>query len=372
MAGLTRNVLITGATGVVGSALIPIFLADPDTRVSLLIRAASEAELHERVRGLVDYLGPDLRDELALGRITALRGDVTRPRLGLDEAQYDTLIAESTHIVHCAGNVRMNLPIEQARAISVDSARHVTDLGAACLARGRLRKVDVVSTVGVAGTMQGLVPERPLPEVQQFHNTYETAKAEAEALVLERMAAGLPATIHRPSMVVGDSATGRAIRGQIFDYLCRFLSGAVTGGLVPAPEDVRLDIIPVDHVARAIAWSGEDPRACGKIFHLCSGPGGSLSIAELVDRMEAIARRRGVERPPLRKVSSAEFRAALPGLVAAASGRAAAQVANLAIFLDYMDDRQLFDNRETAAALASAGIVAPQVDDYLEKVIDLG
>ena len=56
-----------------------------------------------------------------------------------------------------------------------------------------------------------------MPEVRTFHNTYEQAKAEAEEYLYPFMAdERLPITIHRPSMVVGDSMTGKAISFQVF------------------------------------------------------------------------------------------------------------------------------------------------------------
>ena len=55
------------------------------------------------------------------------------------------------------------------------------------------------------------------------------------------MQAGLPATIHRPSMVVGDSQTGKVIHFQVFYHLCEFLSGRRTLGIVPDTGDAALD-----------------------------------------------------------------------------------------------------------------------------------
>ena len=90
--------------------------------------------------------------------------------------------------------------------------------------------------------MRGLIREVPLAEPRQFHNTYEAAKAEAESFVWERLSGGLPGTIHRPSMIVGDSKTGKNIRFQVFYYLADFLAGLRTLGVVPDTRDVvRLD-----------------------------------------------------------------------------------------------------------------------------------
>jgi thioester reductase-like protein len=98
-------------------------------------------------------------------RLRALRGDVTLPDFGLAAADYQAACGECTHIIHSAGNVRMNLPIEQARRSSVDSARHIVALAHAC---ARLEKVEFVSTVGVGGRTSGTVPEEWLSSAAQF------------------------------------------------------------------------------------------------------------------------------------------------------------------------------------------------------------
>ena len=147
-----KNYFVTGATGAIGSALIPLLLADPETRVQLLLRAKSPQELAERREELCRFWEIAAEDVPVRERIQAWCGDVTLPRFGLEDATYSALAAECTHIVHSAGNVRMNLPIEQARHSSVDSAVNILELANACR---KLQKIEFVSTVGVGGRTRG-------------------------------------------------------------------------------------------------------------------------------------------------------------------------------------------------------------------------
>jgi thioester reductase-like protein len=165
---------VTGATGAIGSALAPLLLEEAGTRVKLLIRADSSEDLTARLEALFRFweVGPENLD--FRGRVQALRGDVTAPRFGLDEATYAALCRECTHIVHAAGNVRMNLPLEKARSSAVGSAKNIVALARAC---SSLKKVEFVSTVGVGGRLPR-VPEDWLTEPRDFHNTYEQSKAE--------------------------------------------------------------------------------------------------------------------------------------------------------------------------------------------------
>lgn len=358
---------VTGATGVVGSAIAERLLARPDVRLRLLIRAGSPAELRQRLDRLVAYWGVDPAE--ADRRVEALAGDTTEPRFGLSQADFDRLAASCTHVVHSAGVVRMNLPLDEARRAAVGAAQRVIEFAEAGRAAGGLRKVEYISTVGVGGRMPGAVPERWLHETRAFHNTYEQAKAEAEALVEQAVGRGLPVTVHRPSMVVGDSATGRVIGFQIFYHLAEFLAGGRTFGIFPDPGSAQLDTVPVDYVARAIEWSSDRADTVGRILHLCSGPSHALRIDALRVLVQDRFRQAGRKVPTGRTVPPALFRAAIPLAKAVSGARERRALATLPVFLDYLAEAQAFDNASTVRLLGSAGIALPRPQDYLEPVL---
>jgi thioester reductase-like protein len=343
--------LITGATGVIGSELVPLFLQTPDFRIRLLIRASSPEHLQKRMEELFAYWELDPTTAHVDDRLEAIAGDVCLPNLGLDRATYDRLAGEVTHVIHSAGNVKLNHPLEQARADAVGSGRNVVAFAWGCQQHGRLEKVDVVSTVGVAGRMSGLIPERRLSESRQFHNTYEQAKAEAEAFLFGELDKGLPLTIHRPSMVVGRSDNGKVIRKQVFYYLCEFLSGKKTWGFLPDFGDARLDIIPVDYVAQAIHIAARHPDTIGQVFHLCSGPDQALPLAELRDCLRSGAEQHGDRLPRSKTVTLFTLRALLSAASCLAWGRARRTLRALPHFLAYLDEPQAFDNSHTISRL---------------------
>lgn len=354
-----RKVLITGATGVLGSALAPLFINEPETQVLLLIRAGDDRVLAQRLEALFAFWGADIAEPGARSRVTALRGDAAEPGFGLPRAVGDGLARDLTHIVHCAASVRLDLSEGEARRSALDPARHAVALAAACRGNGRFAKLDYVSTLGVAGRLQGMVPERPLTEARGFHNTYESAKAAAEELVLAAAQDGLPVTIHRPSMVVGHSRTGKISRFQVFYFLSRFLSGRHTWGLIPRLEGMSLDLVPCDWVAGAIHRASLDGRTVGRILHLCAGPDRAVPFLDLVRILGEHYRRRELHLPRLRLVPPRLFLAALVALRLIAHGDSRHRLGNLEMFLDYMADRQVFANRETLRLLGYGGDDAP-------------
>jgi thioester reductase-like protein len=364
-----RTVMVTGAIGAIGSVLTQHLLEEEDTRLRLLLRAKSRAHLEERLQELYRFWRIDPNNRLVSARVEALIGDVTVPCLGLEDWDYQRLAAEVTHVIHSAGNVKLNRPLDEARRSALDSANHIVSFVDACGRNGQFQKLEFVSTVGVAGRMAGTVPERALTEPRSFRNSYEAAKAEAEAFVLREMERGLVATIHRPSMVVGRSEDGRIIQFQVFYYLCEFLSGQRTAGIIPDAHDIRLDIVPVDYVARAIQASSIDNVAAGRIFHLCAGPSEAPQINQLACRVRDFFATHGRRLPLLRPIPPVLMRALLPLVSRLATGDVRRSLKSLPYFLAYLGAPQTFANVRSEEFFSAVGLRVPPVETYLDAVL---
>jgi len=362
-----KNVFLTGATGTIGSALVPRLLAEGDTALTLLIRARDDADLQARMAQMLAYWHYPPGDDRA-ARIRPLRGDISLPQFGVGDTGFARLADETTHIIHCAASVKLNMELEQARATAVTPTRTVLDLGRRCAQARTLRKIDMVSTVGVWGRTPGPMPERRLPEVRDFHNTYEAAKAEAERVIWNE-AADLPVTVHRPSMVVGETCSGRVMHFQVFYHLCEFLSGARTYGVMPELGHTRLDTVPVDWVADVIHWSSGHEDTAGQIFHLCSGPDEAISLKSLQQRVRRAWQSHGRKLPALRQVNRSLLERLVPVIGALAGEKARRALRALPPILAYLAEDQGFSNPRTAQALAAAGLPVPPVDSYLDAVL---
>lgn len=365
-----KHYFLTGASGAVGSAIVPLLLADPDTHVRVLLRADSPEHLLARLEELCRFwqLAPDAE---ARRRIQPLRGDATQERFGLSPADYAALTADTTHVIHCAASVRMNNPLDDARRSAVGSTEAILALARELAQRGSLHKLDFVSTVGIAGKRPGILPETWIDEPRAFHNTYEQSKAEAEQLV--RIAIeieGLPITVHRPSMVVGDSRDGRIIHFQIFYYICEILSGRNTFGLYPYLGAASLDIIPVDRVAKAIVEASQTQAAAGRILQLCAGPERAMSLRRLSSIIRATFREHGL-RTPIPLTIPRSWYAALPRLAALFnSGREHRKFSVLPLYMDHLANPQAFGNEAYLRWLTERGQVLPKADEFLPRVLD--
>lgn len=358
---------VTGATGVVGSAIVRALLEEGSDRLVLLMRAASAREAQERLDGLRAFWA--IPEAALADRIEVMTGDTSLPAFGVEPAQLARIARQVSRIVHCAALVRMNLPLAEARASALGAARNVLDLARASARAGSLAKVEFISTVGVGGMLPGVLPERFITAPRTYHNTYEQAKAEAEILVADGIAEGLPITLHRPSMVVGDSRTGAVRQFQIFYHLVDFLSGRRTRGLFPAFGQTRLDIVPVDYVAAAVTWSSRTRDTAGRVLHLCSGPDASPRLDELRTRVRAAYRAAGITVPAAITFPPRAVALAIPILSALLPRERKRALATLPVFLAYLTGNQGFSNAQTRATLDSAHVALPPVDSYLDLVL---
>jgi thioester reductase-like protein len=361
------HVFLTGASGTIGSALVPRLLADPAQQVTVLLRAGRHGDLSDRLSGLRADWGL-AEGDLRLQRLHAIQGDIAQPNLGLSDAQLAELAQGCTHIIHCAASVKLNMALEEARATAVTPTRSILALARRCAANGQLQKADLVSTVGVWGRTPGAMPERRLPEVTEFHNTYEAAKAEAERVVWAE-GDGLPITVHRPSMVVGDSRNGRVIHFQVFYHLCEFLSGGRTFGIMPTLGHTRLDTVPVDWVADAIAWASTHPQTAGQILHLCSGLEGAIPITTLQQVVRDTWQRQGRQLPTLRTLDRRWLERLVPVIGALAGARTRRALRGLPPVLAYLAEDQGFSNTASLRRLQAAGLPLPDVHQYLQPVL---
>ncbi len=360
-------IFLTGGTGTIGSALVPRLLASKNSTVMLLVRARDDAELAQRLQEMYQFWEWPVDDPRRM-RVRAVRGDIAVADFGLQPLQMKALDNSVTHIIHCAASVKLNMSLLQARATAVAPTRTILALARRCAEAGQLRKVDLVSTVGVWGRTPGQMPERRLLEVTDFHNTYEAAKAEAERAVWSE-GAGLPITVHRPSMVVGEAQNGRVIHFQVFYHLCEFLSGQRTFGVMPHLGHTRLDTVPVDWVAAAIAWSSVSPETVGRIFHLCAGPAQAIALTELQVIVRQLWQQHSRDLPRLRSLPSKWLQAMIPLIGVLAGEKTRRALRGLPPVLAYLAEDQAFQNTDTQYTLTAAGLPLPQVQDYLPQVL---
>ena len=150
------RVLLTGVTGFLGRELLFQLLTETRANVTCLVRAADQQEAGSRLAGtLVDLIGPDGPEAVA-DRVRAVRGDVTRPALGLSKRARADLVRTTTHVIHGAASVRFDLEIGAARRINGGGTVAVLEFARDAHRRGGCR----VSRMSALHSSAGVTPSR--------------------------------------------------------------------------------------------------------------------------------------------------------------------------------------------------------------------
>lgn len=293
-----RQVLLTGATGFLGSALLDALLQRTAARVTCLVRprpGASGARSpfpqpgvrspfrqsragSPKMRSGTHALGNgdltpwrrngDLTPEWRNGdltpmaeRIDVVQGDLTLPRAGLSDDDWRQLTARTDAVCHVGASINWVAGYDALRDVNVLATREMLRLAAEAGA-----SFHFISSASVCYSTTGprRVDERhdPLGTVDGLHFGYAQTKAAAESLVRQADALGVRTRIYRPALISGHSRSGRFNRD---DMLSRLIAGCVQMGAAP-DLDWRLDALPVDNVAALIlGLSGE---SSGDAWHL--------------------------------------------------------------------------------------------------------
>jgi long-chain acyl-CoA synthetase len=352
------GVLLTGATGFLGGEVLARLLERGERPVYALVRAPNEEDADARLRVVVESL---LRDPGSRAkRAIAVAGDVTNPGLGIGAGRREWLAERVDRVIHCAASVSFTLGIDESRAINVEGTRRALDFGQLCARRGGLEYLVHVSTAYVAGTHAGTFSEQDLDCGQGFRNAYERSKFEAVLMVRERRAS-LPVQVVRPSIVVGDSRTGwTPTFNVVYGPLRAFSRGAFR--VLPARRRSPVDVVPVDYVADGILALAGRP---GTTAHLVAGEGAS-TVGELIELASEYT-----GRPAPRVLPPTLYRRAIhPLLVRSFDRRRRRALRRSEALFPYFAMGVHYDNAFAARALAPAGIKAPRLRSYFDRLMD--
>lgn len=366
------GILLTGATGFLGGDLLTRLLAaDPDVTVYCLARARDAAHLEHRREEILEWSGVGPEDQ---HRVVAVAGRLEEPELGLGDRQ-DALAAKVNEIYHTAASTRFDLPLEDARRINRDGAARVLAFARRAQDAGGMRRVHHVSTAYIAGNLPGVLAEKDVPVAPDFRNTYEQTKWEAEQLLAEARDE-VPVTVYRPSIIVGDSRTGRTRHFRVLYDPIKWVYYGKTN-ILPCRPEVRIDVVPINYVCDAMVSIGARSDSAGEIYHLTGGAENGISIREIVDQAVDIGNRYHAEigeppidppqilSPDLAETGTPEEREKIEKLFAL--GRTVMRT-----HVPYMLIEQLFDDSHTRAALAGTGISCPPLPTYFELLCRWG
>jgi len=273
------NILITGATGLIGGEIVRRLDGLTRGRVWALIRPRDGAGVAERLevryrRSGDDGPGPN---------VEAVAGDVTAPGWGLNPGDLSRVTDSVDFLIHCAADTSFAAHRDTGRT-NVESVRHLIDLARRCPRRPLVVYVGTAANVGRAA--HGCLGEDDGCQPGNEHfNEYTHSKAVAEAMLRD---SGLPVLVLRPTIVLGAGLPDPDFAKQIL--WCVPLTRCFRG--LPLAPAARMDLVDVGFVADAALELLRYPARRWDCYHLSAGPASADTVGRLRDVVDRIYRRK--------------------------------------------------------------------------------
>ncbi len=340
---------ITGFPGFIANRLLAR-LARKECDFILLVQPALAAHAYEEIDRIASLTGRSVAE------FQVVEGDIAEAKLALSAPDLELVQQQTTRVFHLAAVYDLAVPQDVALRVNVGGTRNVIEMARSL---PHLKQFHHVSTCYVAGKREGAILETELRHDAGYRNYYEESKYLAE-LEVDSAKTDLPVTIHRPSVVCGDSQTGETGKYDGVYYLIHYLLRwpSVLSMINIGNHKVSLNLVPVDFVVEAMAALAFDERAIGKTLQLAHPAPLSTNqlfntIANSIDghRSKITAPARWVRfflmLPPSPRITGLPHHA-----------------------VPYFFVRQLYDTSQAQALLAAHGIRCPPFESYVDRIVE--
>jgi nucleoside-diphosphate-sugar epimerase len=306
-------IVLTGATGFLGSHLMAGMITK-GYNIIVFGRPAKNESLKERIFRLLKWFGVDSMSD----QVTCIDTDLSQDNLGISTGEYSRLCSVVDSVIHCASDTSFSeSKREKVMAANINNLKGILEFSK----NAHVNFFHYISTTYVAGTGVTYCKET-LSSVKTFTNVYEESKAAAENIISRFCDKNdIPLSIIRPSIVYGDSQTGRSLKFNALYFPVRsaqsirdiYLNDLMNnGGLKAAKNGIFIDkegylflplkiylpyegdinIIPVDYFVNTTVKIIENCSING-IYHLANPYRTTMKI--VVKYYEQLMKVRGVE-----------------------------------------------------------------------------
>lgn len=273
-------ILLTGATGFLGSHLLSDLCRSTDAIIVCLVRAETEETCFVRLQETVKKY----KLKVDWSRILSLKGDLEKPCLDLQQSIFLELAKKIDAIYHCGASVHHLYGYDKLRPANVQGTVELLKLATTA----KMKKFHYISTLSAVDAFlnqNGSIHEDFIdsdnpsyyPKVQ---NGYNLTKWVCERLLYKAKLKGVPIKIYRPGWVMGKSDSGIChLHGQ---HLFMLIKSCVQTGYAP-DWHLKLNMVPVDFASKVITAVSLHKETPHHIFNLrCSN---HITWVELINWM---------------------------------------------------------------------------------------
>ena len=297
------KILLTGVTGLVGSAFVVALLREkPAERFVCIARSNGGGSAADRVakvlREQCEFDGCSEIADSVISCVEVVDGDVVD--IVPEELVKLDVLKDVDRVFHCAADVNLGKdPTGKTFKINYGGTINMVKLAQLL----NVKELHYVSTAYVAGKISGRAAEEQALN-SGFNHPYEESKFKAEMLVRN---SGIPFSIYRPAIVTGRRSDGRIRKPLAFyrllEFLGKFKSHNCTRAGVSPLEWINMSMafstvpsehvyfVPIDYVQEAITALFQKP-VTNTAYHITGDS--PLSVKQIRDTICGVLRLDGL------------------------------------------------------------------------------
>jgi len=270
---LDKNILLTGATGFLGSYILSELLIVEKYNIFCLVRCDNKEEGFLRIKEKLMFFS--LWKDTYTKRIIVVKGDLSLEKMGIENNIYFDLSEKITKIYHAATYMNSLVAYDTLKSVNVDGVRRIIKFSSI----GRSKTIEYISTIDIfSKSKYKIVDESSLLEDQIHYPSkgYSSSKYIAEGIIEIAKKRGFHINIYRVGLITGDTRIGENEKSQWF---YNFLHGVDELKCITNDLNFFISMVPVNYVAKSIITLSER-KSSEYIFH--------ITIPFLVDFIDLI------------------------------------------------------------------------------------
>jgi len=275
-----ESTLLTGATGFLGVFLLRELLVNTEDKILCLVRDGNEERLTATLEA---FFGPLPQSHAE--RVEVIAGDLSKPALGLSNAQQILIQERVGTILHCAANVNHFGHSQDFQHVNVESTRFLLGIAERCGASfhyiSTMSVVEELSLQGLDILSTSKISHWDLPK----NSPYSYSKLESEKLVEDAVNRGVDASIYRMGNLVGTSHDGTFQTNIDSNAFYRMLKAAILLKATPKAH-WAVDLTPVDFASRAVITLVKTSGMLNRVHHVCNPK--SMVYSDLIDAIRSM------------------------------------------------------------------------------------
>lgn len=248
-----RTVLLTGATGNLGPYILKeLSKITQISTIYILTRPSKSMTLQERLEKVLKFR--DLTQDVNMEKIKYIQGNITKPKLGMEENEWTEIVQNVDAVFHLAVKAhhtqhykkRDQVHEEDVRAVNIQGTKNILEF--ACSSENFVKHVFCASSLlSIATTEEDGTLSESWPNAGDFDGVSKIAYPNSKFVcdVLMRISAerNIPTKVFRLPLIAGDSKTGKFNVEQNHMMLRYFYLMKI--GLMPS-NPFPMVLLPVD------------------------------------------------------------------------------------------------------------------------------